>query len=165
MYAKDSSILQKYLCICPWPNLSRSLSSTGHISTDPRLNRIHNSSHSGGSPLKGNHGWGYISSVPLSFQIFLIIKTLVTYWIWRSHLTGVTAVELHENNTSPIRLWFKESNRYFYKAKNCGNEEINELSFTNPTLGQIPDFTLASTKLKLLARMCFWDFSQNCIQT
>ena len=58
----------------------------------------------------------------LSFsQFFTIVKTLVTSWISRSYLTGVTTAD-----TRQIWKWFKEPDMYYFtKSKHLWTEKLS----------------------------------------
>ena len=66
-------------------------------------------------------GGGYYS-VPLISQFFSIVKTMVTYWITRSYLTGVTAAELrwHLPNMKVIN----RMKRLFLQIQKLTNAEL-----------------------------------------
>ena len=84
-----------------------------------------------------------ISCIALFSQFFIIVKTHVSYWI--SHFWHVSP-QLSCKDTCKVWLWFKESNRFSCKIKNCAYGEINKRRFRNP----IPEnWTVYCDKCKL----------------
>ena len=70
-----------------------------------------------------------ISSVPL-FSDFLWLSKHKLAIEYRVYIWQVS--QLSCGDTCQIWMWFKESNRYFYKIENFAYGEINKRSFSNP---------------------------------
>ena len=89
----------------------------------------------------GVSGVGFTKPISVSFPLFswfaITAKTLVTYWISRSYLTGVAAAQLrwHPSNTKVM----KKRKRYFCKFKKFLNGDIYERILTrlHPWDGEI----------------------------